>query len=742
MQEQRSKKGFTMAELLIVVAIITALAGVSFIMVHRYQRSLVQLERNEIAKEIFVAAQNHLTMAESQGYLGRSSDDYGTQEASGDVYYYVVSGGTVAGAGQKMFPLMLPFGAIDETVRVGGSYILRYQVEKTSARMLDVYYMPLSGKYLATINPATAIGLADGKSPYDGNSVLGWYGGEEARNLILGDKLEKPSIEIENAEKLRIIVTDPNSEVVAPGGSGTKGTSNLKLIVKGETSGAMLEITLRSSGSYSPTTRTDFNDNTKYTVVLDDITTDGMHFSNIIATNGTFIPGEDITVEAIAYSLNYLTNIAYSGEASTNSLFAEVKKDASGNPVASITNIRHLENLDSRISDVSKVASGLVITDASQADDLDWREFCEAIAGKDGSASSVRIYSHDNSVRSSEGCFLPVSPTYELTYDGKRHSVSNVIVNESGDAGLFGSLDKADISDLKLVDFDISSSGSGNAGALAGALSNSAVENVLVINDAKTETENVSSASGAAGGLIGRAESTNVSKCAAAVYVASSSGSAGGLVGTASGGEIAYSYSGGHTEDGVYPSGSSAVYDVSSTSGAVGGLVGTTQNTAVSYSYSTCSAEGGANTGGLVGSASGNITGCYVTGLLPNGKGGAVVGNLATGNLTDCAYFEIINETTDEDGLISYLPPVGNKNTDVQAIDEDTESYEEFCGGESPADPYDSTLLDYYQAQYYLKSIAALSEGGGSADIKRTDFVYTHHGDWPAPEIFVLNTAS
>lgn len=732
-----------MAELLIVVAIITALAGVSFIMVNRYQRSLTQLERNEIAKEIFVAAQNHLTMAESQGYLGRSTDDYGTQEGSTDVYYYVVSGGAVTTAsGQEMLSLMLPFGAIDETVRVGGSYILRYQVEKTSARMLDVYYMPLSGKYLATINPATAIGLADGKSPYDGNSVLGWYGGEEARNLILGDKLEKPSIEIKNAEKLLIIVTDPNSEVVAPGGSDTKGTSNLKLIVKGETSGAMLEITLRSSGSYSPTTRTVFDDKTEYTVVLDDITTEGMHFSNIIATNGTFIPGEDITVEAVAYSLNYLTNIAYSGEASTNSLFAEVKKDASGNPVASITNIRHLENLDSRISDVSKAASELVITDASQADDLDWQEFCKAIAGEDGSASSVQIYSHDNSVSSSKGCFLPVSPTYELTYDGKRHSISNVKVNESGDAGLFGSLNKADISNLKLVDFDIASSGSGNVGALAGTLSSSSVENVLVINDAKTGTKNVSSESGSAGGLIGSAESTDVSKCAAAIYVASNSGSAGGLVGAASGGDISYSYSGGHTEDGIYPSGSSTVYDVSSSSGAVGGLVGTTQNTAVAYSYSTCSAEGGSNTGGLIGSASGNITGCYATGLIPNGKGGAVVGNLGTGSVTDCAYFEIINETTDEDGMISYLPPVGNKNTEVQAIDEDVDSYEEFTGGESPAEPYDSTLFDYYQAQYFLKSIAVLSKDIDSADIRSTDFVYTHYGDWPAPEIFVLNTAS
>ncbi len=62
-----------MAEVLIVVGIVLVLAGIVFIAVFNYQRSMAQLERDGIAKEIFIAAQNHLTAAQGQGYLGKNA---------------------------------------------------------------------------------------------------------------------------------------------------------------------------------------------------------------------------------------------------------------------------------------------------------------------------------------------------------------------------------------------------------------------------------------------------------------------------------------------------------------------------------------------------------------------------------------------------------------------------------------------------------------------------------------------
>ena len=65
MYKRNNKHGFTMAEMLIVVAIIGVLSAVSFVAVTQHQRSMERLERDSVAREIFIAAQNHLTMAHS-----------------------------------------------------------------------------------------------------------------------------------------------------------------------------------------------------------------------------------------------------------------------------------------------------------------------------------------------------------------------------------------------------------------------------------------------------------------------------------------------------------------------------------------------------------------------------------------------------------------------------------------------------------------------------------------------------
>jgi type II secretory pathway pseudopilin PulG len=136
----------TLAEMLIVVAIVLVLSGVAFVAVGRYQRSMGQLERDGIAKQIFVAAQNHLTEAQGEGFLGKTK--YGTQvnydgDLANGVYYYVVNSGAVSQDGEEAFGLMLPFGSIDETVRTGGSYLIRYQPK--TGRVLDVFYCSTFG---------------------------------------------------------------------------------------------------------------------------------------------------------------------------------------------------------------------------------------------------------------------------------------------------------------------------------------------------------------------------------------------------------------------------------------------------------------------------------------------------------------------------------------------------------------------------------------------------------------------
>ena len=64
---KNNQGGFTLAELLIVLGILAILLSIGMIALVHYQRSLKLTEMDSSAKEIFVAAQNHITAAKASG---------------------------------------------------------------------------------------------------------------------------------------------------------------------------------------------------------------------------------------------------------------------------------------------------------------------------------------------------------------------------------------------------------------------------------------------------------------------------------------------------------------------------------------------------------------------------------------------------------------------------------------------------------------------------------------------------
>lgn len=845
--KKNNKRGFTMAEMLIVIAIIGVLAAVSFIAVQSHQRSMAQLERDTIAKEIYFAAQNHLTMAESQGYLAGTQSSvsntfFGTEETVADrtaasitvntgasKIYYVVS---TSFATTGILDLMLPFGSIDETVRSGGFYIIRYQANP--AIVLDVFYCSISGQpakfnYSAnSVNYSTFLGYRD-NVPGTGY-VVGWYGGAETGES--GAFLRTPSVEVTNAEKLTVTVKDYNKG---------DATASIKLIVKkyveqeDETTpkaAFILNATNRNDRVALDETNTDYNE---YTIILDDITMHdvqnrGWHFAdlNVPALRGDYVevsgqpfkPGEDIVVVAVSYSNSALTNIAYSNEFTTNSLYADLavvdevreKDKETGNETittpksttAFISNIRHLENLDKSLS-----GWNVDLTDATQVEDLDWSDFVTKI----GTDSVSVCKQGDNTKGTKPGCYFPVSNTTALTYDGNHKAISNIVVDtmEAGSnaltieaGGVFGTLSTGNVvKNLEIKDAKVTLA-SGDAGALAGTLSGTTVTNVVAHNTSDFETELAktdemkitvsTAASGAAGGLIGSVTNCTIQKSAAALIVKSEGGNAGGLIGTAAGGTVSGCYAGGHTIDD--PKGTGAVVydstnynvtatattsDGSTTGGIAGGLIGDAGAAEISYSYSTCSAKGEVD-GGLVGNATGSIQYSYCTGLVKSTADTPVEGAFAgtyTGTATDCRYFEIINERKEEDadgnstGGYSYLPSVSGATEPVEgvtAIDETAATFNDFSNPGTTgyawqdAKEYNPTLKSYYGegtgtariTKYNLRTVEQLfllnkkydaetdltvqHEDTTSTVKTPADYVIKHYGDWPAPEIFVVNT--
>ena len=476
MKKLKNNIGMTLAEMLMVVAIIGVLCGVAFIAVWKYQRSMGQLERDGIAKEIFVAAQNHLTAAYGEGYLGLSSTGnstyFGTEDTEtkdedgkdivGDYYYYVNGGSPSAG----VFEQMLPFGSVDETVRAGGSYIIHYQ--KDTGLVMDVFYCTRSGSPTRFNVSSLGPGPADYSSAMNARNskndrktgawrdepngpILGYYGGTDAASIPTAT-LKPPSITVHNEEKLYVEVTNPNKSKID---KDENPIASLQLIIKGVDSKAQIAIELNISSLNGRVIKSNSGDT--FTVILDDITTSGLNFAkiteNTVNSTGKFIPGEDIEIQAVAYSTKALVNIAYSAKSTTNSLFGSIN---STKDTAYIGNIRHLENLDKAISnldanDGTDNNDKIKISAAEQTDNFSWVDFQKAIRKietksttgieSDAGYESVGVFyfSGTGTVKDNKGYFMPIRPNYSLKYNGKNHSISDVSVDIAGHAGLFGS---------------------------------------------------------------------------------------------------------------------------------------------------------------------------------------------------------------------------------------------------------------------------------------------------------------
>ncbi len=774
--------------MLIVVGILVVLLGVGFVALMNHMRNLHQKEMDGQAKEIFVAAQNHLSMAYSQGYLGKiafkdvngvetSTGDFGTAEDAEKGIFYFITTGVSAFGSDTVLDQMLPVASVDETARTGGSYIIRYQ--KEPARVLDVFYVSTSGRYSHTFSsdeynlmmelrdegseshrnernkydfPPTADGVKG-----DQGVVIGYYGGEAPAEIPNGFELEAPIVEIENNERLKIKVTNTNKKLSdAPSGeSNTEKYQNTLTLVIAHTNesqpvtiklidnGAPLELLAKYDLKYDST-------KDQFTLTLDDITAKNMHFAEVMGENYT--PGENILVFASASNTNVWTNVADSGRQITNSLFASRSGDT-----VHIANFRHFLNLDRNVS-------GLTLTNmvAEQDGDMSWydAENDKSFLTKTG-AKGVILKDRD-SLATAEYCLYPIRHD-NLTYHGNGHVISDVKVNTSGAAGLFSALDFSTVSNVELLNFDVESTGS-HAGALAGSATSSDISGVLVRNDPLKEKENeleitASGSSGSVGGMVGHMTNGSVERCAAAVYV-NSTGSAGGLIGTVVSSVLAdtepserktvsikNSYSGGHTNELEYTeltSGTNAGRINVIAAKKAGGLIGDSSDAKLNldYCYSTSSASGEEATGGLIGVAgAGQVRHSYAVGLVINGgsgdsmKRGAFVGDKGSLDLLDTgenpqqtnAYLEGLSKDASQSNLIALAKTSADMVNTNQL----------FSTSPMEAMTYDQKL----SSRFSFRTIKELHDyfEETSSSFEANYFTEAHYGDWQLPTMEILH---
>ena len=446
----KNRKGFTLAELLLAVAIIIVLASVAFVGVTRYLRSLHLMEMDNAAKEIFYAAQNRITAELNNGTLGRLDDtkfsaDQQNATAKSMVNdtelpapYAIVYSGAVTDLDKTLWDEMLPFGSLDETVRASGSYIITYSYDKGSnmATVLDVWYASdassgIGRNWSGSESALTGAGYDDLKAARisndrdnrlrfpkgNGPAVVGHYGRDDVKLLdklynfkdldfkLVNDEILYGDFKFK-AEDLRSTATDktmPADSVL----STLK--PQLKLTITGVDSKAtktiVYDTTSLPENGIVVKLNNESGDSTTlaYRFILDNITKDGQRFRDLVGTPDTgsapFIFGEDIRVNVEVFSNTALSNIE-SASAVDNSLFQYVKPstDTGTNTTsaeAGVGKVRHLQNLSSAVSGVKlglkndAHADRLGINSAKQTADLDWKSFTEFKLPYDSAATAI-----------------------------------------------------------------------------------------------------------------------------------------------------------------------------------------------------------------------------------------------------------------------------------------------------------------------------------------------------------------
>lgn len=423
--KQKRRAAFTLAEFLTVIAIVGILASLSFVAVIHYQRKLRRLEMDQTAKEIFLAAQNHLTLEVSSGTIprllhmeaqGEFSDDQKqaklgisvdntvlAEEKEGNIYgvLYVPekqagqpeseqeeSGGEMALASanvtEEIRQRLLPFGSIDETVRGDGSYLIFYDPEAGLVR--EVWYSDHYQFVQTDIGSEALMAAASdaGKrerftganSNYkDQKLPIGYYasGNLEVPELPV-EEFEAPTVKLVNDDILYAKIEDPN-----------KNEHSLSLFVKGEKSGTTGYIEINPPGTsrsarVAKVSGASGNSDGTYQVILDDIaapagtgTSTGfkfMDFNQPTQTDMIFQQDERGFASFIPGENIFVYAQVFNNEALLQVKTSNIESGSSlfasisTDRSAEIGSFRHLENLDERVSgwDPDQLYTGAVTT--------------------------------------------------------------------------------------------------------------------------------------------------------------------------------------------------------------------------------------------------------------------------------------------------------------------------------------------------------------------------------------------
>lgn len=535
----RKHSGFTMMELLLVIAILGVLFSLAVGGLLETRKKLRQQELDAKAEIIYAAAQNRVAELRAAGYGDKLTDDKNFElhkmsvlpadavvDAENATLYYVTSQekeDRTSLAGE-----ILPQTCVDPELW-GNHWLIEYNGD--TGLVYAVFYseteeIPTVGDSQTDIRRD----LRNRAKRLSGGAKFGYYGGD----ITLGGKSYTltPSLNIENKEELKVYMSCTSPNV----GNGVYPGLKFDLTVQ--------DVKTQKSKTISIQPRREGVDLYKAEFVLDSLADGGKNRFSALFPELT--PGNNIsvtlTVRASGTGDASANIIPKSVSQETNSLFAyeSYQKNTLGkftnDHKAYIAYRRHLQNLDTATSKVTtEITAGYLTTD------LDFRK-----SSGTGVASFYTL--------------KPITNDSLMTFTGKNqegreevYSIKNLYITGSADGGLFATFRGREISDLILTDTRIAGSVTNAGGVIGRALSNVTLRNCRVYQTGSQlgkysslyeVAQNANYRAGSfAGGLVGvvdsNAEVTILNSFAATTL--SATRAAGGAVGLVqSGGKVLF----------------------------------------------------------------------------------------------------------------------------------------------------------------------------------------------------------
>ena len=534
---RKGKAGFTMSELLIVVAIVIVLFAVAVLSLVTIQKNLRQKELDSKAEILYIAAQNRMSELRAGGYeslyqydenkdngvakVGLIPLDAPEEDAEDaitkDTLCYVVSANRVEVG--KAAASVLPESSVDAELW-NNHWVIEYDPESGSVYGAFYSEEEITSGDASTTLPTYLNRMRVRQTRLHNGAKIGYYGG--ARVISGTTDTLKPDISIDNREKLTatFYCNNPYADELTFNIKVSDGRNEYVKVVK------YSELRQLNSKTWY------------YTWVMDSLESEKTRFYN--QTDHKLACGTDITVTLSVESQNANVD-GKSYTRKTNSLFRYAEGTPAG--TALIAYGRHLQNLD-EASHVSETITGAVqVSDlsfaADTADNEDWYSF------------------YGDS-------FTPITNAYLRSYNGYSEvdnvklysSISNLhIMNTAkGDVGLFSTFtgenleknERITIKNVTLTGMKIDDGGQ-NVGALIGSVSGKVdiVNTHVYLSSKKGDLADLTTVDSPekvqpwlegkiAGGLIGmvtKTGSVSVTDSSASTVIRAAGGAAGGLIG-------------------------------------------------------------------------------------------------------------------------------------------------------------------------------------------------------------------